>query len=268
MENTKGTLVRWFANKGFGFIKPEQGGADVFIHITALKGQGRKPVIGDIIHYEISSDSNGKTRAVNARIEGIESVLTVKPIRKKTTHSSNVNKRTNKGPAKAPKSTKSFKSLFILLIVILGFALNSFQKSNIDFIPSIETPDSSAGTAFEIQESTTGNNQNQALNHAYENQQSDVQVSGSGIVVRTLSDDTKGSQHQRFILRLASGQTLLVAHNIDLAPRIDSLQEGDSVEFYGEYEWNSKGGVLHWTHNDPRGRHKNGWLKHNGSTYQ
>ena len=82
MGNTKGTLVRWFSNKGFGFIKPEQGGADVFIHITALKGQGRKPVIGDIIHYEISSDTNGKTRAVNASIEGIEQVLTVNPITK------------------------------------------------------------------------------------------------------------------------------------------------------------------------------------------
>ena len=89
-----------------------------------------------------------------------------------------------------------------------------------------------------------------------------------GIVIRILSDDTQGSQHQRFILKLASGKTLLIAHNIDLAPRINSLREGDSVEFYGEYEWNSKGGVLHWTHHDPRGRHENGWLKHDSSTYQ
>ncbi len=57
---------------------------------------------------------------------------------------------------------------------------------------------------------------------------------------------------KNFILKLNSGQTLLVAHNIDLAPRIPNLQVGDSVEFYGEYEWNKKGGVLHWTHKDPQ----------------
>ncbi len=65
-----------------------------------------------------------------------------------------------------------------------------------------------------------------------------------------------------------SGQTILIAHNIDLAPRINSVSKGDSVEFYGEYEWNKKGGVVHWTHKDPHGNHIGGWLKHNGKMYQ
>ncbi|GAA3718360.1 DUF3465 domain-containing protein [Oceanisphaera sediminis] len=103
---------------------------------------------------------------------------------------------------------------------------------------------------------------------AYENRQSDVQVEGCGRVSRLLADDNKGSRHQRFLLALPSGQTLLIAHNIDLAPRIDGLQVGDTVAFYGEYEWNDKGGVVHWTHHDPRGRHPGGWLKHNGRIYQ
>jgi hypothetical protein len=103
---------------------------------------------------------------------------------------------------------------------------------------------------------------------AYQNQLSDIQVSGSGNVSRILSDDNKGSRHQRFILRLSSGQTLLVAHNIDLAPRINTLEDGDEVQFFGEYEWNSKGGVIHWTHHDPGGRHIGGWLKHNGRKYE
>lgn len=103
---------------------------------------------------------------------------------------------------------------------------------------------------------------------AFENQQSNLQIQGDGIVSKILPDDTKGSRHQRFILRLTNGQTLLIAHNIDLASRIDNLNVGDTVEFYGEYEWNSKGGVLHWTHRDPNGRHEAGWLKHNGQLYQ
>lgn len=108
----------------------------------------------------------------------------------------------------------------------------------------------------------------QAITDAYQNQLSDVQVSGSGIVTRILKDDNKGRRHQRFILSISSGQTLLIAHNIDLAPKINNLQKGDMVHFFGEYEWDSKGGVVHWTHHDPGGRHVDGWLKHNGRKYE
>lgn len=108
----------------------------------------------------------------------------------------------------------------------------------------------------------------QVLKQAYQSQQSDVQVRGSGVVIRVLRDDNVGSRHQKFILKLESRQTLLVAHNIDLAPRVANLNIGDRIEFNGEYEWNSKGGVLHWTHHAPQGRHEGGWLKHNGRTYQ
>lgn len=106
------------------------------------------------------------------------------------------------------------------------------------------------------------------LQQAYESRQSNLQVQGDGQVIRILPDDNEGSRHQRFILRLGSSQTLLVAHNIDLAPRINSLAVGDTVEFFGEYEWNSQGGVLHWTHHDPNGRHVDGWLKHRGQVYR
>ncbi|MDN4502900.1 DUF3465 domain-containing protein [Alteromonadaceae bacterium BrNp21-10] len=107
-----------------------------------------------------------------------------------------------------------------------------------------------------------------SLQEAYESQKSNIQVKGSGIVVRILSDDNQGSRHQKFILKLSSGQTILITHNIDLAPRINSIANGDMVQFYGEYEWNSKGGVIHWTHHDPNKHHVNGWLKHKGNIYQ
>ncbi len=94
------------------------------------------------------------------------------------------------------------------------------------------------------------------------------QFSGSGRVSRILPDDNKGSRHQRFILTLPNGQTILVAHNIDIAPRIPSLNIGDTISFNGVYEYNSKGGVVHWTHHDPDGKHKAGWLRKNGKIYQ
>ena len=108
----------------------------------------------------------------------------------------------------------------------------------------------------------------QQLKQAYQNHQSDLQIQGSGTVSRVLPDDNIGSRHQKFILRLDSRQTLLVAHNIDLAPRIPNLKVGDVVQFYGEYEWNDKGGVIHWTHRDPGNRHAHGWLKHQGKIYE
>ena len=95
-----------------------------------------------------------------------------------------------------------------------------------------------------------------------------AQAQGSGIVIRILPDDNDGSRHQRFIIRLDSGRTLLIAHNIDLAPRISSLQEGDTVAFNGVFKVNAKGGLIHWTHRDPQGQHEAGWLRHRGRSYQ
>ena len=107
-----------------------------------------------------------------------------------------------------------------------------------------------------------------AIEQAYQQQRSDLQIESEGTVIKLLADDNRGSRHQRFIIRLPSGQTLLIAHNIDLAPKIHDLKVGDTVAFFGEYEWNHKGGTLHWTHHDPAGRHVDGWLKHDGNVYQ
>jgi hypothetical protein len=98
-------------------------------------------------------------------------------------------------------------------------------------------------------------------------EQSDVQVRGAGTVVRLLSDDTEGSPHQRFILELDSGQTLLITHNIALAPRLDGLALGDWVEFYGVYFYNEQGGGIHWTHHDPSRKHIDGWLYWDGVSF-
>jgi hypothetical protein len=107
-----------------------------------------------------------------------------------------------------------------------------------------------------------------ALARAFSDHSSGVEVEGEGTVSRLLTDDTAGARHQRFIVRLASGQTILVAHNIDVAQRVDPLLVGDTVSFKGVYEWNGQGGLVHWTHRDPAGSHVAGWIKHGGRTYQ
>lgn len=109
---------------------------------------------------------------------------------------------------------------------------------------------------------------NAQIEQAYRQHRSNLQIEGEGTVVKLLSDDNRGSRHQRFIIRLASGQTLLVAHNVDLAPKLEGLKVGDNVAFAGEYEWSNKGGTLHWTHHDPAGRHVAGWLRYGDQVYQ
>jgi len=102
---------------------------------------------------------------------------------------------------------------------------------------------------------------------AFENRKSDVLVQTSATVQRILADDLEGSRHQRFIVQLETGNTVLIAHNIDLAPKVP-LKKGDRISFQGEYEYNDKGGVVHWTHHDPGGRHPGGWIEHDGKKYE
>lgn len=143
-----------------------------------------------------------------------------------------------------------------LLIIIVGIAVYGAVQ---------HAPKSFSTRSFFSSEISTSD---LSLEKAFKNNQSDIQVGGSGKVIKILPDDTQGSRHQKFILKLNSGQTLLVAHNIDIAPKISALNLGDHINFYGEYEWNPKGGVVHWTHHDPIGRHEGGWLNHGGKIYE
>lgn len=109
---------------------------------------------------------------------------------------------------------------------------------------------------------------NRALLQLIEQKRSGEMVMGQGVVEKVLKDDDKGSRHQRFILDVGAGKTVLVAHNIDLAPRLPNLKAGEQVRFYAQYESNHRDGVLHWTHHDPAGRHEDGWLEYQGKRYQ
>jgi Protein of unknown function (DUF3465) len=156
------------------------------------------------------------------------------------------------------------KKLTVLAVALVVALLAYYQEQRaVDVLPAHDD-----GRAFAQSLREAGSGSNAAVEQAIEQQRRDVQLKIYGVVSKTLSDDNSGSRHQRFIVALPSGHTVLVAHNIDLAERIPDLQEGDSVELYGEYVWNSRGGVMHWTHRDPAGHHVAGWIKHNNRLYQ
>jgi len=149
------------------------------------------------------------------------------------------------------------KKLFLILLAIclvLSFAAchapNNAQQLETSAVSSVANMD--AGAILE----------------AYDAHRNLPQVQGSGIVVKVLKDDTNGLQHQKFLLKVSDNITILIAHNIDLAPRVADIQEGDVVGFKGEYIYTPKGGTVHWTHKDPRGNHESGWLQLNGKKYE
>lgn len=154
------------------------------------------------------------------------------------------------------------------MLLILGLSLLLSAPLYVDSYGFKAEAAQKARTRRQRRSNRTFSGSDEAIARAFEQRTSNVQVEGWGVVRRVLSDDNEGSRHQRFVVALASGQTLLIAHNIDLAPRVAGLSKGDVVSFSGEYIWNAEGGVIHWTHHDPSKRHTAGWIKHNGEVYQ
>jgi hypothetical protein len=102
----------------------------------------------------------------------------------------------------------------------------------------------------------------------FHNHQSNIEVTAEGSVVRLLPDRTSSTgTHEQFIIKLSSGDlTIEVEHNITIAPRVP-VALGDHVIVHGEYVWNAQGGLIHFTHHDPKGTHEGGYVQDNGKTY-
>ena len=67
---TKGKITSWHDDKGYGFISPLSGGKQVFIHIKAFSNRNRRPEIGQVVTYGISSDKQGRPCAEKATLAG------------------------------------------------------------------------------------------------------------------------------------------------------------------------------------------------------
>lgn len=106
---------------------------------------------------------------------------------------------------------------------------------------------------------------------AYRAQRSNVEITTSGTVVKVLGVyNGPSGAHENFLVATSPATgcrlTLRVAHNVDIARRIP-LAPGEAVTLHGEYIYDSRGGIMHWTHRDPRGRHQGGYVEANGERY-
>lgn len=116
-------------------------------------------------------------------------------------------------------------------------------------------------------EPTSTRQSEDAIRLLIDNEISGEMVTIEAELVKVLPDDNEGSRHQRFLLALESGGTVLISHNIDLAPRVPA-EEGDVITVRGQYEWNDRGGVIHWTHHDPKEWREGGWIEFDGERYE
>lgn len=111
-----GTLRSWKDDRGFGFIAPTHGGAELFVHISALQKDGSRPTAGERLTYELGRGKNGQPQAINVLRTAIG------PSTKQT-----------RGVSRRQKQAQgsSFLSKIIgwLLLLALGvFGFNQYQK--------------------------------------------------------------------------------------------------------------------------------------------
>lgn len=101
-----GTLRNWHDDRGFGFIAPTQGGAELFVHISAFPSDGTRPCVGEKLIYELGRSNDGKPQAVKVIRAAIGRPVT--PL---------------KPPPRHTRSTNNwFGSLLVLLLLLIGGA--------------------------------------------------------------------------------------------------------------------------------------------------
>ncbi|MFZ1386729.1 MAG: DUF3465 domain-containing protein [Thiolinea sp.] len=156
----------------------------------------------------------------------------------------------------------SVRNLIMIALLIAAAAWQYFSGNIGQQTTKPTTTPSSATTSKPLDQSKTIAQLRQAANDPNAKFWTNIQ----GSVIKNLKDDNEGDRHQKFLVQVANDLTLLVSHNIDVASRVP-VREGDTVKIKGEYVWNNRGGVIHWTHHDPKGRKAGGWIEVNGTRY-
>lgn len=85
-------------------------------------------------------------------------------------------------------------------------------------------------------------------------------------VTRILPDDRNGSPHQLWQARTSSGDIVTIVYNSDMGDRVP-VEIGARFSVGGQFLWVNRAGMIHWTHEDPRGSRPDGYVYMNGTYY-
>lgn len=144
----KGQLKSWKDDKGFGFIQTSELKQDTFIHISTLKAMSRKPKVGDFIYFDVEKQANGKSRAVNCRIEGVAA------------------KAIQRHRPRVHKNTSAPKSKVVLILAVIAIGAFGYQRLGLStaptpaYAPAQHTPNTTTPSGSLLNRAFTDTNAN------------------------------------------------------------------------------------------------------------
>jgi cold shock CspA family protein len=110
----QGKLKKWDADRGYGFIEADDGGQDIFVHVSAFARDGTAPTEGERLSFEIEPDRDGKKKAVRVSRPGMQPALCTTPPR-------------SARPANPASSGTGFGSKLILLLILASLGLYGYN---------------------------------------------------------------------------------------------------------------------------------------------
>jgi cold shock CspA family protein len=109
-----GTLRKWNVERGFGFVVAERSDQEIFVHVSAFPRDGRQPIVGEPLSFEIELAADGRKRAVRVRRPGDLPATQSTHSRERPTDA----QRRRHSKRTEPASSSSFGTLLIALLLL------------------------------------------------------------------------------------------------------------------------------------------------------
>jgi len=105
------------------------------------------------------------------------------------------------------------------------------------------------------------------LVYAVQNRRDLLFVQGANVtVLQIMPDDNDGLRHQRWYVKLSSGESVFAVYNIDITARVP-IEVNQKMKLGGEFKWTNQGALIHWLHEDPKERRPDGYVEVGGRRY-
>lgn len=85
-------------------------------------------------------------------------------------------------------------------------------------------------------------------------------------VTQLLPDDTQGLPHQKWVATLSNGLKIQIVYNLNMGLKVP-IKVGDKFAVGGQFIWTDQGGLVHWTHEDPKQVRPDGYVMYNNVIY-